>query len=430
MAFVVCLAHAGNFTTTDFGAWGSDWTAFMACFQVEGCAALSKFPLAHMLNSAIVSALSPVSTASDALWLINSAFVLFPLFILVSRDRSILLAGVYLLAILISPIPRFYVNSGALELQYGVVIGLFFYSLFSLLCTERLGNRHADWTLLATTSFLLPLYKDTSFFVIGASTIFAILVGTLCRDSVFRFRRLALVFSCVALPMAAALLAQLSYNQLRYGVPFPIAYLAEAEATAPPLSISVGFLIGSVFSPHGGILAFWLCAIFVATIGVFLLGYRPNRLALLAALTHVVISLLGFSLWWAPFGWDSWGNRLMVPAMMGLLVTIILTSRPVSGRSDVTMVADLAAKDRMRRILGRRSLIICGALAPFLGYSAYFVAVSYASDIHDMARNLHQAGPACKEIVVQLQNGAGSELWNSQLYYDCAYERMTLIPSF
>jgi hypothetical protein len=35
-----------------------------------------------------------------------------------------------------------------------------------------------------------------------------------------------------------------------------------------------------------------------------------------------VITLIGLSLWWNPFGWASWGDRLMVPAIMAIVICL------------------------------------------------------------------------------------------------------------
>ena len=52
------------------------------------------------------------------------------------------------------------------------------------------------------------------------------------------------------------------------------------------------------------------------------LGASPSRLAIKAACFWAPITLIGLSQWWNPFGWASWGNRLVVAAMMVVVLCL------------------------------------------------------------------------------------------------------------
>ena len=130
--------------------------------------------------------------------------------------------------------------------------------------------------LLAVSGFMLPLYKDTTVPVVVASFMLMVVIR------VFATRRLTTALPSThslqiilwfgVLPAAAGTLLSVGYQFLKYRVPWPLAYLAEAKATTPALSKSLEFLLGSVFSPNGGIVVFWYFSFFVAIVGWRMLG--------------------------------------------------------------------------------------------------------------------------------------------------------------
>ena len=101
-----------------------------------------------------------------------------------------------------------------------------------------------------------------------------------------------------------------SYNYLKYESILPVAYLQEADFTSPAILKSVEFLFASIYSTNGGVLIFWFVSFSVALLLIHYLEMGISRLAIICCLILVISSAVGFSLWWAPFGWDSWGNEV------------------------------------------------------------------------------------------------------------------------
>jgi hypothetical protein len=122
--------------------------------------------------------------------------------------------------------------------------------------------------------------------------------------------------------LISAALAQGLFNLIRYRSVLPEAYLNEVRLTATPLLFRLQSLYWSLASPNGGLIVFWgLC---FAVLIIYALSQMPHDQNQFAAVKMAAIwatvTLIGLSFWWNPFGWESWGDRLMVPAMMALVI--------------------------------------------------------------------------------------------------------------
>ena len=269
-----------------------------------------------------------------ALLVVNACFLALPLAALAFlRDlRSAIAVGaVYAIAIACSPLPAHYVYSGALEIQGGVACGIFIASAMLVLQGREVRSRPALLAMLAGSAFLFPLYKDTIAPVVVAAALLAVLVRAAIDRSAPRWLsprspEMRTLLRFAAIPLAVSLLLTAFYNEVKYGTPLPAAYLALAKQTSPPVLTSAEFLAGSVLSPNGGILIFWFLPFLVAVLLLRWLGATFDRLSIAIAATVAMLSLLAFSLWWCPFGWDSWGDRLMIPPMLSLLLVVLLTA--------------------------------------------------------------------------------------------------------
>ena len=261
--------------------------------------------------------------------------------------------GLYVVLWLLTPIPRFYLFTGSLEVQAGVVIGLAFVLTVRALL-PRDGAllpipRPSRSTILLCNGlwFIACLYKDTSVITFALAGLLLLFSGQARRglaglglgplhhgdaekairvkngpkvDLLSQYQLRALWLTMPAL--IAAALAEVSFNLMRYRSLLPEAYLNEARVTTTPALFRLQSFFWSVLSPNGGLVVFWgLC---FALLGVY--GFRRMRYdrcqfaAVKAAILWAMISLLGLSLWWNPFGWESWGHRLMVPAMMAIVI--------------------------------------------------------------------------------------------------------------
>jgi hypothetical protein len=406
------------FLPIDYGVWRWDWNSLKECLSASGtgrCDTISKFPLSYLLNSFVSEA------SSEPLMWLNLVSLLTPVLFLamISGVRIAIVAGsVYLLALLFSPLPAYYINSGALEVQAGVVSGIYVASLAMLsMRTKRIKTGSLKASIIFM-GFLLPLYKDTLVAVVGLSFVlvygFHWLYGILPRKTYSKEEMYHLMY-LTALPILLGVLVAFGYNLLRYGVPWPVRYIAEANATTPAMSKSLEFLIGSLFSPNGGLLIFWGSAFILMVMGWRVLGIGCRSAVFWLGICVAFLSSLGFARWWAPFGWDSWGDRLMIQPMLALMVAMLLSVeyRPVPHWSRVKVL--------------RAALL----LAPIFLLSTYYAYIPFSSGREEALSKSLWPGPACDNMRLALREEAGRvglKFWTSDTYYLCARERFLYIP--
>lgn len=415
------IAAKSGFYPIDYFAWREDWRLLSGCLDsvvVGQCASISQFPLGYLLNS-----LWSGGSQQNLAWF-NLLALLLPVLCLgfVRGWRMAIVAGsVYGVALVFSPLPAFYVYSGALEIQAGVFSGIFVAALIMLMFPNQQAPSKTVLVLLATSGLMLPLYKDTIVPVVGASFMLMVaihsFVARLLPLSKPSRQTLRLVLLFGALPTAVGLLLSIGYNLLKYGVPWPAAYLAVAKATTPALPKSIEFFLGSVFSPNGGVAVFWFLPFILVIMGWRMLGLAPRNSVVWLGAISAAVSCLGLARWFVPFGWDAWGNRLMVQPMLALMVGMLLSmdSHPFTRPSAARLL---------------RLILLC---LPILFWSGYYIAVPYLSAGFGEAIGASlRPGPACGEMYRALQQEVprmGLEFWKSETYYRCARERMLYVPS-
>jgi len=127
----------------------------------------------------------------------------------------------------------------------------------------------------------------------------------------------------VAIGSLLAVVANASFNLLRFGVPYNQILLGPTIPVVP-LSERPSFFLGLWFSPNGGLLFFW--ASFVAVlVSVLVQDWRSFVAKAPACLVVCVLAALTFGLsgWWAPFGWIAWGPRLLLPWIPACLLILL-----------------------------------------------------------------------------------------------------------
>ena len=136
----------------------------------------------------------------------------------------------------------------------------------------------------------------------------AVLVGA-CDRAVSRK-----AFIRIAIGVAIGIIANTALNELRYGTIVNHSYLNEGYAPAGAIATNA---LGLLVAPNGGIAWFWPGAAVAAIVLVITVARPgPARIRAGAALGAVAAGGAVFSsaTWWDPFGWYSWGPRLLVPA--------------------------------------------------------------------------------------------------------------------
>jgi hypothetical protein len=437
------LTRAPFFSFVDFGVWRDDWLKLSGCIRLGALpcdtVGISKFPLAYLLNSYYASVMG--GRGFDPAWalgLLNTLFLGLPIaFIVLFRGlrASLRRSLVYVVAILLSAVPPFYIYSGALEVQSGVVIGIFMSSLVLKNEDLRPPRETALSVLLFITALLLPLYKDTNILVLSVGLAVAVTQAwfgkgnhpTEPKPTISRWRRTAWA---LVTALSAALAISLTYNFVKGGSVLPLAYLNEVSQASPrPVKI-LEFFAATYFSPNGGVVVFWGCAL-CATVWL-LRGFELeiSRAGASVALAVALIYSVILSCWWVPFGWDAWGDRLMVPAMLATVICLTVTARERSlGPQDGPSRRDGRESEAPRRQLAR--VVRDGAIVVLVLPSLYFTVVSYYADRGALFMASLYGGPRCALMVRDLDATAASvglAFWRSDSYYACARERFIHVP--
>lgn len=411
------------FVPTDLSTWKGDWTHAMSCVVEQAgtlpCEGLSKFPLGYLANAGLYG-LSP-EHGSRLLAIANVAALALPLLVLafVEGLRAVHRMGwPYVLAIALSPLPMFYIFTGALEVQAGVFCGLYVGAFSRLLASPLLDAGKRTSLTIVVSGLLFPLYKDTVAPLVGVAIAIALIwhrsmLWNHARTPEGR-RRLLRAALLAGVSVLLGQLLDMAYSWFKYGVPLPLAYINEARLTAPSYGKSIEFLAGVLFSPNGGVLVFWMLPFFVAVGGWWATGAHPIRTAVIAAAAVAGVSCLALARWWAPFGWDGWGDRLMVSAMVAALVALLLCVRP----ADVITMPALHVVSRVMFMV----LLAC---------SAYYVTMPYFVPKSQPLRDSLWSGSACMHMRGLLSTDAvvqGLPFWKGDAYYACARERMLYVP--
>lgn len=422
---VILIISSKEFYPADYNEWRKDWGALIHYIHSNTAipfTALSKFTLAYLLNSFLSD-----ETPRNLAW-VNVIFLFIPILCLafIHGWRLAIRAGsVFIVALVFSPIPVYYLFSGALEVQSGVVIGVFMSTLTMLTFTDKKVQPKSLLFLLALSGFILPLYKDTVLVVIAFGFFLLLFLNIFIR-SFFKLpvptrASMIAVIKYGALPTLLGIILSASYNMAKYGVYLPIVYLIESRETSPDIYKSLEFFIGSIFSPNGGIIIFWFLTLMIMIGGWRLLGLSPRKSVVSLGVICVLLTLFGLAKWWAPFGWDSWGNRLAIPSIFGLLVGMLLSLKPIQP-------SHLFKSQRFNTLKPYALLFIC----PVAVLCIYYLSVPYLSTSYSTAMQASlNPGPACQNMYRSLQNegsNMGLAFWKSDIYYNCARERMLHLP--
>lgn len=123
---------------------------------------------------------------------------------------------------------------------------------------------------------------------------------------------------------ALSLLVNSVFNLFRYGEWSNVVNL-QPLYRVPDLSTQASSFFGIWFSPSAGLLFFWPAFFALTLFGVVASLRKPANPWLAPSVLLTLAGLTaGFSLWYAPFGWNGWGPRLMLPWLPAILFLVLL----------------------------------------------------------------------------------------------------------
>lgn len=424
------------FMGTDYSVWGNDAEKFSRCINlsIQPCRELSKFPIGYLGNSFLINFFNNYGLRTElAFTFINLVFLFLPiifLFTIYNSKVAFSSSVIYISCLLLTPIPSFYIYSGGLEVQSGILIGLFL-SSFILFIQNKHFNKTPLLLFFYVSAFLFPLYKD----IVLITVVLSLLLSVFIYFEFYKNFKVSNLFTSFPIIIVFLLLIfsfciSLYFNYFKYQRLIPLAYLYESSISSPSKFKSFEFFIASLFSPNGGILSFWFASFIVC---YFLTQRRNQSFSILTLLTSTFLflgTILGLSLWWAPFGWDSWGNRLIVPTMLGILITLISTMKAQDTQDIKNVTYSITAKEPTIKIL---KIIIKVTTVFLFIFSLHYVLVSYYVDKSKLLRESLLNHPSCIEMMTVLKRDGqkqGFAFWRTHFYYSCARDRFLHIPSF
>ena len=134
---LILIISSKEFYPADYQEWRRDWGIFknyLYSVSPTPFNELSKFTLAYLINSFLSD-----ETNRNLAW-INIIFLFLPILCLALIHGwrfAIGPSSVFIFALIFSPLPVYYLLSGALEVQSGVVIGIFISTLTTLTFSDK-----------------------------------------------------------------------------------------------------------------------------------------------------------------------------------------------------------------------------------------------------------------------------------------------------
>ena len=403
------------------GAWAADWPRLSNCLQNNALpcttARVSKFPPAYLLNSYYLSVMDARGVERAwALGLINTIFLALPIaFIALVRGirSSLSRALIYCVAVVLTAVPPFYLYSGALEVQSGVLIGMFISCLALVHENGEPKRKSILSVLLFTTALLLPLCKDTNALIVGLGLAVA-------GIQAWRGKRSYSTAWSLLAALIAGVAFSMTYNFIKYGSVLPVDYLEEHAGTSPAPAKILEFFAATYFSPNGGVIVFWTGAVVGLLCLLRAFNLAVSRIGATVSVVVVLIYSAFLAAWWAPFGWDTWGDRLMIPVMLALVICLTTTA---SGR-------DVGQSTTSAYNVAR--VIRTGAIAIVVLLSLHYTFVSYYAKPDVVFRTSLFGGPRCQQMLRDLSANPsmGLAFFRTDSYYACARERFMHVPRY
>ena len=234
--------------------------------------------------------------------------------------------------------------TGVLLMMSGALLW-YSHSTFAEMCAAFL-----TLAFVASCLLRLPGWLTAALLVLAGSTKetalpFLLLIGLACLlpeivDNFAQVKR-QVVYLALGAVVSAGLTAL--FNYFRFRTFYNRDYLTDI-LIVPSWRIQLDFFLGIWFSPNGGLAFFWpsFTFLYFALIGLLVFQSlrrgrgtegeprsRSKRERLIFYLPILVVSVslflltLGFSRWYAPFGWVAWGPRLLLPWIPAVALVLL-----------------------------------------------------------------------------------------------------------
>lgn len=428
IALLLCLVFLSllvvappAFNSTDLPAWGRDAEVLECMIKGVPCGASSKFPAAYLINAFVIDVLGS-NRKQYVLLVINAIFIIFSV-LFVRRNAALkyknIVTVAYVSALICSPLLPFYTYSGALEIQYGILLGVFCVCLFKKFKQEP-DSQNNEY-LLITTLFLLPLYKDFAVIQTALAFVVALLFASpeKCLSVVLqtlRSNRGVIVKMLVSLCLS--LIVVTAYNSYRWGSLLPLPYITEGREASPPFFVKLQYFFWIFFSPNGGLLITWFAPFVILLALLWSRCLRPSAISFLFFATLLLPATFFLANWWTPFGWEGWGNRLILPTVVAGFIIL---------SSNLYFNAKNTIKKKFFGCSYWKFTALLAALFVFVS-SILYTAVTYSPRRMQYLEYSLWGGDSCK-IMREIRDRMPMwEFKKDPVYISCHFERFGYFP--
>ena len=464
-------SKAKVFQSSDTLGWIIGSKGFVDCIffvNLDACQSISYWPI---WNNALAVIFGWFADDQIKLWyyLNIAAFVVYVLIIISliqGLDHKWRLLIIF--SILLSPL-LFQAHSTFTETQQGLLLTLAFLALLRRRMAISLVLISLSITIKET--FLL-LWILILIFVILKEILDAFKIAEIseserglamrfvyfCRNhvrSVFKGILFNHQIQALIIGILVGSLITFLFNYLRYHHFSNRAYYSLNTQFSMRIQYAVFNFIWSLISPNGGLVFSYgvLMAIVILILttsqvnrgsrtiisGVNLIRIGDNDrstttfriLIELIAFNIIILSygLLTTSLWWAAFGWDTWGNRLIIPYIMPIIMLIIMSIQDRGEHREQSIgIMEMKYLDKNCELINRSFpvknkliiisiiiLVICGLM-----YNMVTIQAVYRKNVDVVGESLFSQ-PWCRKMV---SDGRGIRPY----YWRCVLERFQYIP--
>ncbi|HEX8143156.1 MAG TPA: hypothetical protein VF553_11215 [Pyrinomonadaceae bacterium] len=230
--------------------------------------------------------------------------------------------------------------AGALVIMSGPLLW-YSHSTFAEMCAAFLTLAFACACLLRLSGWLTILLMVLAGTTKETALPFLLLIGLVCLlpEIVNDFNAVKRRVFHLALGAVLSAASTALFNYFRFRTFYNRDYLTDI-LIVPSWRIQLDFFLGIWFSPNGGLAFFWPSFVFLYFALAALLVFqglrrerhtqdeRSGRERLIFYLPLLIVSAslfaltLGFSRWYAPFGWVAWGPRLLLPWIPAMLLLL------------------------------------------------------------------------------------------------------------
>jgi hypothetical protein len=463
-------SNANIYQTGDTQGWilGSKWLKdCLLLVSSEACRRVSYWPI---WNNTLALMFSWFTENQIKLWYyLNIACFVAYLLVLVYSARQLDFKWRFLIifSIIFSPL-LFQVNSTFTETQQGLFLTL---SFLSLIKRRMISSSLFIFLSISTKeTFILHWVIIVAFQVMQEMknclkmNLSRILICRFIGEPAYFFRsffknitKMSLANNQIRALIIGLLFGSIvdfGFNYLRYQQFKNTFYYSLNKHFSMNLNYTILNFIWSLISPNGGVI--FAYGIFLSVVFLFLIGHQKLQLSaalnlknhnvaatsgtssdgvsnhLMELMMPIIVLMCGLSttsLWWAAFGWDTWGNRLIIPYIMPLIMLTIMLIQEYdeySGKSlsksrkkyldkNDNLFNRCPTLTKILVIISLMILFICGLI-----YNMVTIQAVYRKDI-DVVRESLFSHPWCREM---LSDSRGIIPY----YWQCVHERFRYIP--